>query len=77
MCVTSGRFSGLDPQDMQMYVHLHKVLVKDIKRNKFIVSRTNCSLVRHRVFGRFECLANEGRIPLGALTACLSHKVKR
>ena len=29
-----------------MYGHIHKLLIKDIKRSKFTVSRADCSLVR-------------------------------
>ena len=59
-----------------MYVHIHKLLVKDIKRSKFAVSWADCSLVR-KGFGRSECLIDEGRIPLVAPAFCLSHEVKR
>ena len=43
-------------------------LVKDIERNKFNVSRAECSLSPPWDFGRFECLADEGRIPLAPAT---------
>ena len=31
ICLTSARFYGLDPEDMQVHVHEHKVLIMDIK----------------------------------------------
>ena len=54
-----------------MRVHMHKfeVLVRYLKRSKLTVGRAKCSLDRHRVSGCSECLADEGRIPLGAPTA--------
>ena len=52
-------------------------LVKDIKRNKFNMSRAECSLSPPWDFGRSECLVDESRIPLGAPIACQSHKVRR
>ena len=59
---------------MRMYVHVYEVLVKEKRRNKFTVSRAECSLVYHRVFGRSECLVDDSGIPLGALVAyCFAH----
>ena len=49
-----------------MHARESEVLVKDTKRSKFIVGRAEYSLVRHKVFGYSECLAYEGRMPLGA-----------
>ena len=61
-----------------MHARVLKLIVKDIKRRKFVVSRAECSLVRHGVFGRSECLAKKGNNLLGALSrSILSHEVKR
>ena len=53
-----------------MHARESEVLVKDIKRSKFTVDWPVCSLVRHRVLGYSKCLADKGRILLGALAAC-------
>ena len=52
-----------------MHAREPEVLVKDIKRSKFTVSRAECSLVRHRDFGRPSVLHDEGGILLGAPAA--------
>ena len=55
-----------------MYMHVHEVLVRDKRPDKYTVSWAECSLVYHRVFRCSKCLSNEGRVPLGAPTAyCL------
>ena len=63
-----------------MHADVHVVLVTDIKRDEFAVSRAKCSLVRHDL-GRSECLAENGSNLLGALSRIeyvdsKSHKVK-
>ena len=54
---------------MRVHVHKTEVLVRYLKRSEFTESRAKCSLDRHRISGRSQCLANEGRIPLGASAA--------
>ena len=57
-----------------MYVHVHKVFVKDRRCSNFTMSRAEYSLGRHKVFGRSKCLADKGRIPLGPPGAyCSAH----
>ena len=51
-----------------MYVHDHKVSVIDIRHSKFTVSRVECSLVHHGIFGRSECLVEKGSNPMGAFS---------
>ena len=61
---------------MRVHAHESDVLVRYLKRREFIVSRAKCSLDHHKISGRSECLADEGRIPLGALAGFIicSHR---
>ena len=54
---------------MRVHARESEVLVRYLKRSELTVGRAECSLDRHRVSGCSECLADEGRIPLGASAA--------
>ena len=53
---------------MQVHMHESDISVRYLKHSELTMSRVECSLDRHRISDHSECLAVEGRIPLGAST---------
>ena len=54
---------------MRVHARESEVLVRYLKCSEFTLGWAKSLLVHHSVSGHSECLADEGRIPLGASVA--------